>query len=275
MTPLWCKRLSTAVVALCLVSEAHGADIAIVPDASPYTVPALSSVFRTIRLNGPIESGDAVKLRDLLLGLTKTQSMPTGALVIAELNSESGDYVEAMKVGELFRDFFVTTVVRKNDQCQSGCVLAFLGGTSVSSAPAAKLPSRYIEVGAKFRFRNYYAGARSATSQASEYPVRTILEYSDRMGVERGFTIQLLAYDVGQILDIDTVEKFQALRACPIGLGPLTTSPATQAANLCNQSTGRFDPNARLTTTAMTDAEFRRQLLDYAEKKYLVVGRRG
>ena len=77
---------------------------------------------------------------------------------------------------------------------------------------------------------------------------------------------------MGQAIIIDTVEEFEDLRACPIGLGKPTISLAQQAANLCNQSTGRFDPNARLKPTAMTDAEFRLQLLEYAEKNIWWLG---
>lgn len=268
----WHKPLFMAVLALCLACEAHAADIALAPQAASSGVPGLSSAFRTVRLNGPIESGDAERLRRLLDENLVPNATPKGALVIAELNSEAGDYAEAMKLGEILKEYHVTTVVRRNDACLSGCILAFLGGTSTQSLPDAHVPGRYMEIGARVSFKNYYGGAHSASPGASEFPVKAILEYSEQMGVERGFAALLRAYDVGQPIFIDTVEGFQDLRACPIGLGQPTISLAEQAANLCNQSTGRYDPDAGLTTTAMMDAEFRLQLLDYAEKNIWWLG---
>jgi hypothetical protein len=148
----------------------------------------------------------------------------------------------------------------------------FLGGTSVQSPPEAHASSRNIEIGAKVGFKNYYAKAHDRGAQAPEYPVAAILDYTERMGVEHGFTTRLLDFALGQLVRVETVEQFSILRTCPIGLEAPKTNLATQAANLCNQSTGRFDPDARLTTTEMNAAEFRRRILDYAERNIWWLG---
>jgi len=244
------------------VSQVHGATIAVQDDAPAYATPALSPVFRTIRLSGPVEGGDSDKLQKLLFDLLGSRTAPRNALIVAEVSGGTGDYLEAIKLGDLLRLFRVTTVVRRGEECLSACVLVFLGGTLLGPAPESEVPSRFIEIGGTVGFTNYYSGSSTSATANSKYPVRAILEYTGRTGVERGFTARLMSYPAGSHIEVRTVDDFLVFRTCPIGLDAPATSLAFQALNVCNQSLPWFDPAAHTKVTEMSDAEIRRDQLD-------------
>lgn len=259
-----CQRLLTIMLSLSLFPTAQAATITVAPAASVYATPDLSPVFRTIRLTGSIEPGDANKLRIVLLDLTASATMPNNALIVAELNGTGGDYYEAMMIGYMFRDFRVATIVRKGDECLSACVLAFLGGSSGDRGPEAPSPRRYIEIGGIVGFRNYYS--RPAPGEpAPNYPVQSLVDYSIRMGVEPSYRLLLTGLAPGKFTYIDTVEKFLVARTCPIGLGRSTATLAEQAANACSHALRLRDPDTSMRGTPLTASEARRLLLKYVQ----------
>jgi hypothetical protein len=80
------------------------------------------SLGRCVSLVGAIERGDTLKLIDALLAEIDRKGPSYFTITI---DSPGGDAVEAMKLGELFHDLHL--VVMAQHQCDSACVLAFLG----------------------------------------------------------------------------------------------------------------------------------------------------
>lgn len=263
--------------AICLagVPAAVAASVELAPTPGVYATPDLAGVAHTVRIAGTIEKGDSDTLRALLMRLTNGRPDKAG-LIVAETSGRDGDYYEAMRIGQILRDFRVVTVVRKGEECLSACVLGFLGGSAREYlADGLPAPRRYIEAGATMYFRNYYA-KRPRGEPAPNYPVQSLIDYSVRMGVERGFTTRLAALAPDELAHVASVGDFMVIRACPIGLPPATASLAVQATNICTNASQWFDPDAPHTTAPVTAFAAKRLLLEAARQSaYRGKGDRG
>ena len=93
---------------------------------------ALASVPR-LRLTGALEPGDSDRVRDVLEHLKARGKSDSGELATIELDSAGGALEEGLRIGRLFRQFGVTTVIRSKARCLSACALAFLGGATVEA----------------------------------------------------------------------------------------------------------------------------------------------
>lgn len=82
--------------------------------------PKLGDKFSIIGLEGTIEHGDAMGLQ-AVLEEAKLRGLP----IIVTLTGDGSIAKEAMKIGQILRDFDVMT---KAGNCKGTCVLAFLGG---------------------------------------------------------------------------------------------------------------------------------------------------
>lgn len=130
------------------------------------TIPGLTAkssiVTHTLRLSGPIEEGDADRLRVILARLKTTSppQAPGRPFATIELSSAGGDVYEGLKIGYLLREYSVASVVRAKDLCLSACALAFLGGT-LSRAGPTFVPSRSIEIRGQVGFHNFSLNTNS------------------------------------------------------------------------------------------------------------------
>ena len=251
-------------LALCLLSEAQGATFEIVSQTPAYETPALSSVLRTIRLKGPIEAGDSGKLKDLLVEMKASATAPSEPLIVAELSGPGGDLLEGIKIGDLFAEFRISTIVRKGEQCLGACVVALVGGSTGASAAVPPTPSRFIEIGATVGIQNFY-NPPPLRSRPSKYPVEGLLAYAARQGIDKGLRARLIGEAPDKILYVTNVEAFLAVNACPIGLGLPSTSIDVQAANVCSQSARSLDRHVPLRTVELTEKAARVSLLKYVK----------
>jgi hypothetical protein len=87
--------------------------------------PTLTAVLAT----GEITAGDADRLSAYLVSLPRKKN------TAIYLSSTGGDLHEAMRLGRLFRERGIKTVVEGNSDCVSACALAFLGGTDNQGKP--------------------------------------------------------------------------------------------------------------------------------------------
>ena len=148
-----------AISAICIwlcSSVGYSADIGVMtrPDVRPAslsggrTAPASREPV-TVRLTGPFKRGDSDAMKQVLDRIkTEAPRLSAGPLATVELSSIGGDLTEGLKMGYLFRDYNVATLVRRKDICLSACALAFLGGTS-SHDPSNRSMSHSLEVGAR------------------------------------------------------------------------------------------------------------------------------
>lgn len=230
----------------------------------------------TIRVSGPFRQGDALAMKQILARLAAdTPTVPGIPLATVELSSLGGDLDEGLRIGTLFRDYNVATVVRQKDLCLSACALAFLGGTSRHDA-SGRSPSHSLERGAKLGFHAFYLNPNSAQSPTADDPVRgrqqgfsearagtsAVILYAAELGIDPRFVASMLTKRQDEFAYVNTTEEFLALKVCPIGLARPAISPEQQALNICNHSTGWAEPATLSQVRVMTPRQARRHMLE-------------
>lgn len=276
--PLSCF-LSGTLLGLCALSG-QGATLSVDSKTVPGLTARSAIVSHTIRLSGPIEEGDADKLRVILVRLrTTSPQMPNRPLATIELSSAGGDVYEGLKIGYLLREYSVASVVRAKDLCLSACALAFLGGTSSRSGPTF-VPSRSIEIGGQVGFHNFFLNtdsdqipaARSGREgMATGFNIgrggaSALVRYAATMGIDTSFIARLLGRPTEQWEYIDVAQTFMTLQVCPIGLERSRPPPATLAANICNNATAGFSPATPLQARQFTPRDGKRHLLEHVQQ---------
>jgi len=255
-------------------ASGHGATLTVESKTIPGLAPKAAMVTHTIRLTGLIEPGDADRLRKMLERL-RASTPAIAPLAVIELSSKGGDLHEGLKLGYLFREFDVATVVRSSDLCLSACALAFLGGTQ-SHAPPQATPSRSLEIGGQVGFHNFYltsAADLSASSKDTREGVVTgfsvarggasaLVRYAAQMGIDVAFVARMMGQPPDAWEYVDTDEEFVTLRVCPLGLQRLPSNAPSIAANICNHATGALGRASSLQARALSQREARRHLLE-------------
>ena len=249
------------------------------------TIPGLTAkssiVTHTLRLSGPIEEGDADRLRVILARLKTTSppQAPGRPFATIELSSAGGDVYEGLKIGYLLREYSVASVVRAQDLCLSACALAFLGGT-LSRAGPTFVPSRSIEIRGQVGFHNFSLNTNSdqvPSTQSSRDGLvvgfgmarggaSALVRYAATMGIDTSFIARLLARSVEQWEYIDVAGTFITLQVCPIGLDRLRTTPVSIATNICNNATAGFNPVTPLQSRQFSPREGKRHMLEEVQQ---------
>lgn len=237
-------------------------------------------VVHTLRLTGMIETGDADRLRRILDGLpVSAVAPPDRPAAFIELSSIGGDLMEGVQIGELFRKFRVSAVVRKRDLCLSSCALALLGGNS------HRVPSTYptdcnVEIGGKVGFHNFSlnrAHVRASTAddpQASRIQgfadarggAALLVRYAADLGLPRNFVASMIGRPVEEFQYVETVGQFLSLKVCPIGLDRPRIALDAQAVNVCSNALGGLDRSMPVQVTAIAAAQARRYLLERVQE---------
>lgn len=267
-----------ALVALCAmpVAAAWTANFEVNTRSVPGLTARSAITTHTLRLTGMIEEGDAERLRAILAGLkAKTPPAPGKPLATIELSSRGGDLLEGFKLGYLFREFDVATVVRKGDSCLSSCALAFLGGTISHLPPNLEL-GRSLEVGGSLGFHNFYLNPNHERSRSAASPQEGIAKgfnearggaavlarYIAFMGIDAGFIARMLGRPPEEWEYVSSAATFIDLKICPVGFERPPVPPQTVAVNICNNATGWFTPPSALRARYLTAGEAKRHLLE-------------
>lgn len=267
------KTLAFAVAFL-WSAVACGATISIETKSVPGLLPKFETVTNVIRLTGLIQEGDADKLRRLLEQL-RSKNKDAEPLATAQLSSKGGDFHEGLKIGYLFREFDVATVVRAEDLCLSACALAFLGGTREANPPYAE-PGRSIHLGGKVGFHNFFLSSpvtlASQSRDAREGVIigfnvarngaAALIAYAATMGIQPDFVARMMAMPPDAWEYIESSQSYQELQVCPAGLDRLTASMATIATNICNHVASGMGFASPEQAHPLSPRETRRQLLE-------------
>jgi hypothetical protein len=282
ITILW-RTLTALFVALSLwpgSSDVQGATITSIAAPASSSDPKLAKPARTLRLSGPIETGDAEKLGKVLAGLpASTVDRPDQPLTVLELSSLGGSLAEGFEIGKLLRKSNVIGVVRKGDICLSACALALLGG-NMHHLPSAEPNECNVEPGSKVAFHNFWLNQNGLRAITSADPVASRIEgFNDARGGAASFALYvsdmgLPASFVGKVMGrppeefqyIETAEEFLYFRLCMLGLGRPKTELGAQAANVCNHSLGGPSAKAPLEIWEIPAADARRHLLELVQK---------
>ena len=259
-----------------LAARGHAATLSVESTSIPGLTRQSAMVTHRIRLTGLIEAGDSDKLRKTVEKLRgATPPAPGAPLATIELSSKGGDLYEGLKLGYLFREFDIATVVRKEDLCLSACALAFLGGTQ-SHARQQVVPSRGLEIGGQVGFHNFYLTSPAELSASSKDArdgvvagftvarggAAALVRYAVQMGIDPAFVARMMGQSPDAWEYVETDETFVTLRVCPIGLTRRPTSPAAIAAAICNHATGGLDQATPMQARPMSARELRRHLLE-------------
>lgn len=276
--PLSCF-LSGTLLGLCALSG-QGATLSVDSKTIPGLTAKSSIASHTIRLSGPIEEGDADKLRVILARLRTTSPPAQGKpLATIELSSAGGDVYEGLKIGYLLREYSVASIVRAKDLCLSACALAFLGGTS-SRSGLTFVPSRSIEIGGQVGFHNFSLNTKSEqvppTSGSKEGlavgfsmargGASALVRYASTMGIDPSFIARLLGRTPEQWEYVEATWSFITLQVCPIGLERPRLSPVAIAANICNNATAGFSPASLSQVRQFTPRAGKRHMLEQVQQ---------
>jgi len=267
-----------AAWATCIVSTvAMAGDISTRSESIPGLTSQVSIVTHTIRFTGQVESGDADRMQRILEDLRRTSTRFEGRpLAVVELSSVGGDLMEGLRLGTLFREYEIATIVRKSDICLSACALAFLGGTS-NRIPPRPLVSRTIEIGGQVAFHSYSTDVGTIAKETAGNPVAgvvrgfslgragasALVQYGADMGIDPGFFARIMNLVDGEWRYVDTDEAFLNVGACPSGADPPLGSLARQAVNICNHATGWFSVATPAQAWPVNARKLRRDLLDH------------
>ena len=286
---MWLSAFAISFLCWSFLPEARAFNIALDSKSIPGLSPKAPLVAHTLRITGRFEQGDGEKLRVMLVGLKgKTARMAGQPLATAELSSSGGDLLESLKVGYLFREFEVATLVRKGDICLSACAMAFLGGTA-SRLPPTPLPSRTIEIGGQVGFHNFTLDSAVVQNETKgdttagiargfglgRAGASALIRYAADLGVDPGFIAQLLVRPPDTWLYIDTNEMFLTVGACPSGSEPPLGRLELQAVNVCNHATGGSYVAEPSQARPMTAREAKRYLLEQVQRNIESVNVKG
>ncbi|WP_295132636.1 hypothetical protein [uncultured Reyranella sp.] len=287
--PRWLSALAISFLCWSFLPDARALNITLDSKSIPGLTPKAPLVAHTLRITGRFEQGDGEKLRVMLVGLKGKAAKMTGQpLATAELSSSGGDLLEGMKVGYLFREFEVATLVRKGDICLSACALAFLGGTA-SRLPPTPIPSRTIEIGGQVGFHNFTLDSTVVQNETKgdttagiargfglgRAGASALIRYAADLGIDAGFIAQLLVRPPDTWLYIDTDEMFLTVGACPSGPEPPLGRLELQAVNICNHATGGSSIAEPSQARSMTAREAKRYLLEQVQRNVESVNVKG
>ena len=276
----WLSAFAISVLCWSFAPETRALTITLDSRSIPGLTPKAPLVAHTLRISGRFEQGDGDKLRVMLAGLkNKTVRIANQPLATAELSSSGGDLLEGLKVGYLFREFEVATLVRKGDICLSACAMAFLGGTASRQSPTP-LPSRTIEIGGQVGFHNFTLDATAVQSETKgdatagiargfglgRAGASALIRYAADLGVDPGFIAQLLARPPDTWLYVDTDEMFLTVGACPSGPEPPLGRLEQQAVNVCNHASGGAGVAEASQAQPMSAREAKRYLLEQVQR---------
>ncbi len=110
----------------------------------------------SLRLDGPIEKGDAAAVEQRLAADTGKVSnypshLPQEQYVVC-LSGPGGNYLEGIALARLFSRFDVTTRVEDGKSCLSACAIAFLGGRYNSRSGEGFSASRLLSPDSRLGF---------------------------------------------------------------------------------------------------------------------------
>lgn len=267
------------IVSIAIPSEAFAATIKpVASTASPAGFHARTKTPETptLRLTGTIESGDAERLRDILVRLQAVAPASANVpLATIELSSLGGSLSEGIKIGQLLKSYKVVAVVRKQDLCLSACALALLGGTAVRAA-AAYPHDCNVEVGGKVAFHNFFLDRSELREQTHDDPVASrlqgfadarggaamLIRYAADLGLPPTFVANLMARPVEEYQYLETIGEFLELNLCPIGLERPSLPMSHQAANVCNNSLPAPAPVSSMIVGPIASPQVRQYMLE-------------
>ncbi|MBU0498697.1 MAG: hypothetical protein KJ558_05880 [Gammaproteobacteria bacterium] len=127
-----------------------------------------------VLLRGEIEPGDLAKLRVVL----PDEAYNINELATLHLDSQGGNYVEALKISEFLLDAAIGTRIDENAECYSACAIVFMAGNYHGGSADLYSIDRVLHIKGKLGFHAPYL----KTDQAA--PDHATLDAAHMAGVQ-------------------------------------------------------------------------------------------
>jgi len=154
MVSVW-FRLIVALTIISLGDGAFAANIRVVPATAALEEKlGYGEIDAVIDFSGPIEPGDADRLREVVAEL-KPESFVTGASGfegVVRLNSRGGTFKEAIVITKILKAHKMQTFVAKDAECLSACAVIFMAGTYQAGFRQQEVKWRKVEWPVKLGF---------------------------------------------------------------------------------------------------------------------------
>ena len=242
----------------------------------------------TIRITGMFEEGDSAKLREVILR-ERAPRLAGGKPIrlVVELSSSGGDVYEGLKVGYLFREFDIATLVRKGDICLSSCAFAFLGGTETHIP--THVPGRTIEVGGEVGFHAFWlnaSGVKRTPDDGSSSDMTKgfnlarggsalLMRYAATMNIDPLFVARLLGRPPEEWEFVNSNGEFVDLMTCARGVDWPAAPQERIAVNICNHAMNWTEGSEALQSRPMSEGEAKRDLLKHVQARLDLYGIKG
>lgn len=226
---------------------------AIVPEASALTITTIENTragTATYLMSGNVEAGDAARLQ------RAAALLPSGTMVKVVLDSDGGDLIEGIRLGDLFHQAGMATFVASGGRCHSACALAFLGGRDPRTGEAMRIKPASAKLGFhQFRrgkldpLKVYTKADLEAEIAETQRVTGEIVRYLQRIGdglAKLGFMLRSPAETMNILSDedclaggISVLDDGNGRLIEPGGLGPRVSSLGTFSGSLSGLAIAR------------------------------------
>jgi len=229
----------------------------------------------TITVSGDITRGDMDRFQRVVSEVCGKYEQPEVPLAItAALDSPGGDYLEGIRLGNLFWRNGYATLVRRDAECYSAAAFAFLGGAYLGTVGGWGA-DRTVELGASVGFHGFYSESSEAVMLRDGIERGKILsmilaDYATALRIDMDFVLQSLEKGPHELLTLRTVGQFRQLGIKVRGTERTTRLTDEGAVNAANFATGwkrpvSLRPRKGETLAAVTHLrphEYRRMVLN-------------
>ncbi|WP_170764594.1 hypothetical protein [Ruegeria lacuscaerulensis] len=225
---------------------------------SPFTSAHAAEVTKTpndemrcyISVEGPIEAGDADKIRDAMASFSTDHPEEANLFYPNSMNSwkkvcfdsTGGSFSEGVKIAQYLLGKRIGSAVPKDAQCLSACAVAFMGGTNDTKGDAGLLPFRQLHPLGNLGFhapfievpeREYSAQTVQQAFEGALANIGFLLERGDQMNIQRSLVLRMLNTPSDDMLYVNTVGEASRWGIAIAPVAPRDELDAVSTINAC------------------------------------------
>ncbi len=248
------QLLILAVISISVCTQTNAATVRVLKTKAVHKADLNDVLPCNISLSGPIEKGDARKLRSAFNDGKFHSEGPYAKLC---LDSRGGLYSEALVLAEFLLNNFVSTVVPDGAECYSACAIVFMAGLE-RQEEGGRGVARSLHVGGKLGFHAPFISLEQLpdarygkqdvfkTYQAAVRGIQKLVKLGRGIGpdlkiVPKGLLGEMLAIDPDNFYVIDTVYRALRFEIDLFGYRPVRQISSRTLCNACrNFFSGRY-----------------------------------
>jgi len=178
----------------------------------------------SLSISGEIGKGDAARIAAIL---AKWQERSPNAHYKLEnkgldyvvcLSGSGGDYLEAIKIAEIFDNSVVATSVPVNASCLSACAIAFMGGRDCCVEMGRTMMKRHLSVNSTLGLGAPTLSTKKASFSSQEISdafdqsldvITALQNKAEKIGISANIINKLIAHRNGDVFEIKPDPKHQ------------------------------------------------------------------